>query len=590
MVTREEVGNSQAYRIILDEVKKDMPLFKGVFKKEFSKEEAQGIHKLILVRESLENLDFLKFLPNLKELYLDEVSGLRDINGLQYCLNLETLDIKNSHIEDLASVGTCVNLRYFGYYFEDVIGEYNPNGKMEFPFLNRLPRLEKVCLSNNRVRELSFMVGCNELRELILQNMPIITIAPLKHLPRLERLDLTQCYLEELEDIKDFSALKYIDLRMNSISEARQKAYLEKYVSRGIEFKFEDEHTPYLEKIKKNIEFSQADIENGRYSAYDLVDPFSDIVTLRQGIEVYHRDFAPYTEAQRQFFALIKYRFEVLGSVENTDHKSFLVDSFNTGMLWKDVIDGLHRIGAVEEADNFQKIIDLFGGSIPFDKEERLAVIENRCTSKWERVFAEANRFYDAKEELYPGKNLGELMDEYARKHASEFVLKGTFYYSKEDIFVDTLVDKFWKVNSLEEEEVLQKSLEMYPVVQRRLYAVYSYCEDASVCGHKLFLDCPKCVCWKDALEGMRMIGATKYVDNFKRLVDTFGGDIPLNGEKRTIAVEKLLETKGEAFFEELDAVLDDGEELKTILVEYMEQHLTECGLSEDIIPFEETL
>ena len=51
-------------------------------------------------------------------------------------------------------------------------------------------------------------------------------------------------------------------------------------------------------------------------------------------------------------------------------------------------------------------------------------------------------------------------------------------------------------------------------------------------------------IVWKDALEGMKMIGAVKYADNFQKAIHMFGETVPFDNDERNSIFDELLEKK----------------------------------------------
>lgn len=170
----------------------------------------------------------------------------------------------------------------------------------------------------------------------------------------------------------------------------------------------------------KHFEFNEEDIAEGKYDAWDLIQPLWFTVNIYEELEVYNKDLTAFTEAQRRFFALFWYDAEVC----NGGHDQFLANS--TGIVWKDALECMQMVGALKLADNFQKVIDMFGGKIPFDRGEREDMLELLHKDKSFDYFDEIDSFYYADENYM---QLRQLMDDYAKNHASEFVVNGDYLY-----------------------------------------------------------------------------------------------------------------------------------------------------------------
>ena len=107
--------------------------------------------------------------------------------------------------------------------------------------------------------------------------------------------------------------------------------------------------------------------------------------------------------------------------VNNGGHFQFLDNS--TGIVWEDALNGLRLFGMDDLADNFNKVVDLFGGTIPFDREERWAAMDE-SDENFETFLDEADEF------VYRAyKYDGEFEAAYIKAHPEKFVFEG--YYNK---------------------------------------------------------------------------------------------------------------------------------------------------------------
>ena len=174
-----------------------------------------------------------------------------------------------------------------------------------------------------------------------------------------------------------------------------------------------------IKMVSKHFEYSEKDISEGKYDAWELIQPLWYNVSIYDGLEVYNKDLRSFTEAQRRFLALFWYDSEVC----NGGHDQFFSNS--TGIVWKDAIECMQMIGASECADNFQKAVDMFGGKIPFDRAERNAMLDILYEDENFDDFHEIDSFY------YEEENINQLMNEYAKNHASEFVVNGDYLYGE---------------------------------------------------------------------------------------------------------------------------------------------------------------
>ena len=87
--------------------------------------------------------------------------------------------------------------------------------------------------------------------------------------------------------------------------------------------------------VQKHYDFNEKDISEGKYSAWELIEPFWYMVSIYDSLEVYHREAEPLSDAQRKLLALFWYDAEVC----NGGHSQFFFNS--TGIVWKDAIDDI---------------------------------------------------------------------------------------------------------------------------------------------------------------------------------------------------------------------------------------------------------
>lgn len=165
------------------------------------------------------------------------------------------------------------------------------------------------------------------------------------------------------------------------------------------------------------FDFAADDIANGKYNFWELIQPLWFTVSIYDDIDVYNNDLKNFSDSQRKILAVIWYDSEV----NNGGHDQFLFNS--TGMVWKDAYEGLKLIGAVQLAENFKKVIDMFGGTVPFDRDERQEQSDKLCENEDFDDFRENDDFYYTCE----CEDVSELINDYIRNNPSEFVVRGTY-------------------------------------------------------------------------------------------------------------------------------------------------------------------
>ena len=150
---------------------------------------------------------------------------------------------------------------------------------------------------------------------------------------------------------------------------------------------------------------------------WDILDPIYWTIDIYSSYEDYLNSAGDFTLEQRYLNAISWYFMEV----NNGGHFQFFDNS--TGIVWEDALNGLKEFGMEELADNFRKVVDLFGGSIPFDREERWNAMD-KMGEDFEELLDKADSVvYD----LYDYDYTFEM--KYIKSHPDKFVFEG--YYNK---------------------------------------------------------------------------------------------------------------------------------------------------------------
>ena len=123
-----------------------------------------------------------------------------------------------------------------------------------------------------------------------------------------------------------------------------------------------------------------------------------------------------FTLEQRYLNAISWYFAEV----NNGGHHQFFYNS--TGIVWEDALAGLRLFKMDILADNLQSVIDYFGGSVPFNREERWTILK-----EWDD---EVFDFLDGKDDVvYEYEGIFE--DVFVHEHPELFVFDGTYTVSE---------------------------------------------------------------------------------------------------------------------------------------------------------------
>lgn len=98
---------------------------------------------------------------------------------------------------------------------------------------------------------------------------------------------------------------------------------------------------------------------------YECFEPMEKNVIIDGSYEEYENSLKKYSKSQRLIFAVCEY----LREVYNGGHEQFFYNS--SGIMWKDVLEGLKLIGYDEGYNNYINVLKCFEGEIPFDRNVR---------------------------------------------------------------------------------------------------------------------------------------------------------------------------------------------------------------------------
>lgn len=135
--------------------------------------------------------------------------------------------------------------------------------------------------------------------------------------------------------------------------------------------------------------------------------------------------------------------------------------------------------------------------------------------------------------------------------------------------------------------DVYNENLSHFTQEQRRMFALIWYDSEVSNGGHEQFFCNSTGIVWKDALEGMRMIGADGIAENFQKAIDLFGGKVPYERSEREEKLDELYENDDFEGFDEMDSYYFKYTELVTRMNQYVVSHPQEFAV-DGIYDYEE--
>ena len=125
-------------------------------------------------------------------------------------------------------------------------------------------------------------------------------------------------------------------------------------------------------------------------------------------------------------------------------------------------------------------------------------------------------------------------------------MVKKLFNFTVEDISAGkytswNLINPMWhEVSIYEGLDVYNRDLKPFSLGQRRIFAIYWYDAEVVNGGHDQFFSNSTGIVWKDALDGLKMVGADKLAENLQKAVDLFGGKVPFDRTGRCEILDKI--------------------------------------------------
>lgn len=136
--------------------------------------------------------------------------GIRDITGIEKCVNLGILSLDQNEIEDISPLSALTNLRLLTL-FDNKITDISP--------LSSLTNVEVLILVSNQIVDIQPLSNLTKLKTLWLMDNQITDISAVSHLTRLRKLGL-DC--NQVVDVKPLSSLPYLTvlgLHRNQVSD-----------------------------------------------------------------------------------------------------------------------------------------------------------------------------------------------------------------------------------------------------------------------------------------------------------------------------------------------------------------------------------
>jgi len=222
------------------------------------------------IRLEIEKPDGLLTKDDLAKLTKLTASGLfnreivvMNLDGIQYCINLEELDLSWNDIDDIGKLSGLIKLTSLDIKYNKEISNLEPvaglpelkvlkmsrNKTSDFRPLKRLKKLEVLYVGRNeganysiigelanlkeleiyagRISDISWVSNLKKLRHLDLLYNGITDISPLSSLTELEYLGLAINKISDISPVANFKKLRYLDIFNNQVSDISALAELD---------------------------------------------------------------------------------------------------------------------------------------------------------------------------------------------------------------------------------------------------------------------------------------------------------------------------------------------------------------------------
>lgn len=157
-------------------------------------------------------------MESITQLYLFDLQ-IESLEGLQYCINLNKLDIMKNNITDLSPIKELDKLAYLNIGQNSItdISSLSNLVKLEvfYSFGNNLTdltplkglvSLNELGFDGENIKDISVLSGLTSLNAMV--NTSVSNVSPLKNLPSLDFLLITDSPVSDLSSLKELSSLK----------------------------------------------------------------------------------------------------------------------------------------------------------------------------------------------------------------------------------------------------------------------------------------------------------------------------------------------------------------------------------------------
>lgn len=169
-------------------------------------------------------------MERLTNLYAQD-NGINDLTGLEYAVNMDSLNIIRNSVKDITPLKNMKKLKYLGLEYNNIqnievlkdlteiqVLYLRDNEIRDISPLSNLSYLETVCLQNNYIESIEALTNIANLKHVYLSNNNIEDISPLKDKKTIETLLLGSNKVKDISDLSTLTNLQWLDIKNNEIN------------------------------------------------------------------------------------------------------------------------------------------------------------------------------------------------------------------------------------------------------------------------------------------------------------------------------------------------------------------------------------
>ena len=137
--------------------------------------------------------------------------GIESISGLEYALNINSLNLRYNHVDDVSPLAYCTQLEFLNLSENLILSDVTP--------LAGLTALKNLDCHANQITDLSFTTGLTNLERLVLRSNGLTDVSKIAHLTNLTELRIEWNQIRDITSLVNLVGLRLLDLSGNQITD-----------------------------------------------------------------------------------------------------------------------------------------------------------------------------------------------------------------------------------------------------------------------------------------------------------------------------------------------------------------------------------